>query len=155
MKRVVLFIFVLMLGGFYAEAQSAIGVRFGGLQRLGGEISYQQALGSNRLEVDLGFNFDDGYDAIGVVAIYQWVMPINAFPKGFNWYAGVGADAGIWSYEVIDETDISAGVDGQLGIEYNFDFPLQLSLDWRPRFVIAPGTDFGGGDIAFGARYRF
>lgn len=155
MKKVLVLAAFIFGLSFMAEAQSAIGVRFGGLQRLGGEISYQQAMGSNRLEVDLGFNFDDNYDAIGLVAIYQWVYPINAFPQGFNWYWGVGADAGIWTYDVVDETDITVGVDGQLGIEYNFDFPLQISLDWRPRFSVIPDTDFGGGDIALGLRYRF
>ncbi len=158
MKRILFLFSFVLIGSFAAEAQSsAIGLRFGGLRGVGAEISYQQAMGSsNRLEVDLGWNFSDGYDAIGVVAIYQWVWPINAFPQGFNWYAGVGADAGYWNYEndAID-SDFAVGIDGQIGIEYNFDFPLQISLDWRPRFLLIPDTDFGDGDLALGLRYKF
>ena len=58
------------------------------------------------------------------------------------------------------EVIASANLDG---IEYNFDFPLSLSLDWRPIF----GPRFGSGNIGFydgglyygaiawGIRYRF
>jgi hypothetical protein len=51
-------------------------------------------LGSNRLELDLGWrNRNDyknnGYDdnTIKLTALYQWVWNIDG---GFNWYAGVG-----------------------------------------------------------------
>jgi hypothetical protein len=45
---------------------------------------------------------------------------------------------------------------GNLGIEYNFDIPLMLSLDIRPELYF--GDDFGndfGPDIALGIRYQF
>ena len=35
---------------------------------------------------------------------------------------------------------MNIGVDGRIGVEYNFWFPLQLSLDWRP--VIGPEIDW-------------
>ena len=37
-------------------------------------------------------------------------------------------------------------VDGQLGIEYNFEIPIQISLDMRPEFgLINDDFDFGYG----------
>ena len=42
------------------------------------------------------------------------------------------------------------------GIEYNFDFPLQLSLDWRPGLYLVPGDLHLGWDgVALSARWRF
>ena len=70
---------------FTAEAQSisknALGLRLGGNNGFGGELSYQRGLSkSNRLELDLGWrnrnNYDNtGYDdnAIKLAALYQWV----------------------------------------------------------------------------------
>ena len=47
---------------------------------------------------------------------------------------------------------------GDIGIEYNFDIPLLISLDFRPEFGF--GNDFYnnndlGFDIGFGIRYQF
>ena len=47
---------------------------------------------------------------------------------------------------VSDGTSISAA---------NFSFPLQLTLDWRPGFMLIPKTDFVGSDVCLGIRYRF
>ena len=48
--------------------------------------------------------------------------------------------------------------EGDIGIEYNFDIPLQLSLDFRPEIYSNSGRfrdDNFGPDIALGVRYRF
>ena len=55
-----------------------------------------------------------------------------------------------------------AGVAGHIGIEYDFWFPFQLSLDWRPSLGV--GTNGGNlgfnvpglwGGIQLGVRYKF
>ena len=87
---------------------------------------------------------------------FRFVIPPSLFRAiNWNWYAGVGAGAGLY------DKYFFAGVAGRIGVEYNFDFPLNVSLDWRP--VIGPA--FGGngfhdeglfaGAIAWGIRYRF
>ena len=78
-----------------------------------------------------------------------------------NWYAGIGGGAGSWSYDDnngIDDDGAFAFLAGDLGIEYNFDFPLQVSLDIRPEFYLNGGSyydDNYGTDVALGVRYRF
>ncbi len=165
MKKVFLTAIILVGLSFSAKAQdytNAIGLRLGDNDGFGGEVSYQRYISSaNRLEFDLGWRNSDHYDALKLAALYQWVWNIDG---GFNWYAGVGGGLGTWEYNddrYKDEFDDDNGtflfVAGNIGIEYNFDIPLQLSLDMRPELYF--GDDFRddnfGPDIALGIRYRF
>lgn len=140
MKKLLLFsIFALLLGSFTASAQqNALGVRLG----YGGEISFQTKFSGNRGEADLGW-WEDGFTLTG---IYQWVKPLD---QGFSWYAGVGATLSSWN------KGTGIGAVGNLGLEYNFAIPLQLSLDWRPAFYLTPETGFYGNSVGLGIRYRF
>ena len=167
MKKLILSAIIVIGLVFTAQAQkiskNALGLRLGDSGGFGTEITYQRALGSNnRLELDLGwrnrkdFNHN-GYDddAIKLAALYQWVMNIDG---GFNWYVGVGGGLGTYGYDYNNKhyNDSFAFAAGDIGIEYNFDFPLLLSLDFRP--------EFGGGgyyknnygsDIALGLKFKF
>ncbi|NLI73129.1 MAG: hypothetical protein GX361_10465 [Bacteroidales bacterium] len=136
----------------FASAQvndKAIGIRTG----WGTEFSYQHPFSSaNRLEVDLGL-YGWKHSEFALSGIYQWLFGAQG---GFNVFAGFGPQVGSWYWGKEDKNTIGVGVAGQLGVEYNFDFPLQLSLDWRPSWVIIP-TDrgFGYEGVALGIRYRF
>ena len=160
MKKLILSAFMLLGLAFSAQAQdiskNALGLRLGDNDGFGGEISYQRGLSkNNRLELDLGWRDGKDYNAFKLTGIYQWVWNIEG---GFNWYAGVGG--GVGSYSVKGPGDNSGTyflAAGDLGIEYNFDIPLMLSLDIRPEFYF--GDDFRednfGPDIALGIRYQF
>lgn len=147
------FIAILALGiSAFATAQTndkAIGLRGG----WGTELSYQQPLsGSTRLEVDLGL---PGWKYSGIVlsGIHQWVMNIDG---GLDWYAGLGGQVGSIRWDKNESSGIGLGLAGQIGIEYNFPIPLQMSLDWRPTWYLIPsGKPFGYEGVAFGIRYRF
>ncbi len=165
MRKLFLSVFMLIGLALTAQAQdgrrNALGLRLGDNDGFGGELSYQRLLGSsNRLELDLGWRNSHDYDAFKLAALYQWVWNIEG---GFNWYAGVGGGLGSWSYDGphgapgFDDDGTFVFVAGDLGIEYNFDIPLQLSLDFRPEFYFADdyyGDDFGP-DIALGIRFKF
>ncbi|HQA74375.1 MAG TPA: hypothetical protein PLM64_06975, partial [Flavobacterium sp.] len=80
-----------------------------------------------------------------------------------NWYAGVGAGVGSWSYNKSGQSASGTFIlaAGDIGIEYNFDIPLQLSLDLRPEFYLNNNgnnqfreNNFGP-DFGLGIRYRF
>lgn len=137
-------------------ADNAIGLRLGDSDGFGTEVSYQRALGgNNRLEVDLGWRSGDGYDGFKLAGIYQWVWQLDG---SFNWYAGAGG--GLGSYSVDrgprdDYNDTFAFIAGDVGIEYNFDIPLLLSLDFRPELGFGDFRDDLGFDIALGIRYQF
>lgn len=123
-----------------------LGLRFGGLKGDNTEISYQHPLGdSNRLEADLGIS-SWGFGATG---IYQWVWDLSELADGFNWYAGFGGTLGI------SESKIGLGIAGQVGIEYTFDIPLQLSLDFRPAVYFLPGISNSVDGICLAVRYKF
>ena len=167
MKKLVLLAAFTFGAVFFSDAnaqdisENALGLRIGGGNAFGAEISYQRALGgdNNRLELDLGWRNDSYYDAIKLVGLYHWVWNIEG---GFNWYAGAGA--GLGSYDDnrrdddFDRNDgIFALLAGNIGIEYNFDFPLLLSLDFRPEIGFSDYEEHNEftPDIALGIRYQF
>ena len=150
---------LLILGIYSISAQDisdhTIGVRLGSNRGFGTEVSYQMKLNSeNRAEFNLGWRTGNNVSAIKVNGLYQWIWPLE---QGFNWYAGVGGGLGSFSN---NNTNGNSGAfvfaAGDIGIEYNFDFPLQASLDLRPEiggngyFENSFGTD-----IALGIRYKF
>ena len=128
---------------------------------LGTEISYQRALGqNNRLEIDLGYEDGENFNAYKLSGMYHWVWNIDG---GFNWYAGPGAGFAAVSvdddfrdrFDLEDDSETSIFIGGQVGIEYNFDIPLLLSLDIRPEFYFGDFRDGNDMDIALGIRYQF
>jgi hypothetical protein len=162
MKKKILFAAMLIGLTFSSQAQSisknALGLRLGDNDGFGGEVSYQRKLSSNnRLEFDLGWRNSKDVGLIKVAGLYQWIWNIEG---RFNWYAGVGGGLGSWSYDKNNSNDNGtfAFVAGDLGIEYDFDIPLQVSLDIRPELYFNSDSyrsnNFGP-DIALGVRYRF
>jgi len=157
-----LFLSAMLIFGFAISAnaqeisKNALGLRLGDNDGFGGEISYQRGLSdNNRLEFDLGWRNSQNVDAFKLVGLYHWVWNIDG---GFNWYAGAGAGIGSWNNKKADVDGSFALVAGNIGIEYNFDIPLLLSLDFRPEFYLG-GDDYRndsfGPDIALGIRYQF
>jgi hypothetical protein len=147
MKKTILsLLVVLFLSTTFASAQvdgSAIGLRF---NYSGAEISYLHKLQDNhRLEADLGLT-SWGLSATG---IYHWVWDLSQLADGFNWYAGAGATLGLSS------GSFGLGAVGQVGIEYNFAIPLQLTMDYRPAIYIIPSVGGSYDGICLSVRYKF
>ena len=120
-------------------------MRFGGIAGYGAELSYQQPFGANRVELDLGLN---GW-GLGLNGLYQWVKPLPQLAEGFDWYLGAGAGLGLAG------GSFGVGILGQIGLEYNFEFPLQLSLDYRPGIYFLPVFSGSYDGVCLSARYRF
>ena len=133
---------------------NAIGLRLGDSDGFGAEISYQRALNSeNRLEIDLGWRSGNTFDGFKLTGLYQWVWNIDG---GFNWYAGAGGGVGSFDFDSpIDDSETFFFVAGDIGIEYNFDIPLLLSLDFRPEIGFGDFNDDLDFDIALSIRYQF
>ena len=167
MKKLLITGIIVLIASVSMNAQdiskNALGLRLGDNDGFGGEISYQARLSAdNRLELDLGWRDGKNYDGFKLAGLYQWVWNIDA---GFNWYAGVGG--GVGSYSFNDNNNFNNGNDytdtfvfaaGDIGIEYNFDIPLLISLDFRPELgfgnELYDNNDLGL-DIALGLRYQF
>lgn len=148
MKKTVITLTLTLITTFTLCAQKisehAIGIRFGGVNGAAGEISYQNALGNNnRLEVGLGLaNEFTNFKATG---LYQWVWKLE---DKFNWYAGAGGG-------IVSASGTGIYAAGNIGIEYNFNAPILLSLDFKPEFGLAGGLDGLNSDLALSIRYQF
>lgn len=160
-----------------AQAQPrALGGRLGAT---GAEISYQHSFSSEQfLTLDAGL--DLGYSISGrlggrVCGAYNFIWATPKWTKKGAWkiYAGPGLTTG-W---VDDRAVIKNGEErantfakgfmiaavGQVGLEYNFPFPLQLSLEIRPSIgihLIGSSLSFyDNGFLGFvpalGIRYNF
>lgn len=127
-------------------SKNALGLRLGNNSGFGGEISYQKALSSNnRLELDLGWRNSQSIDAAKLIGVYQWVWEIQ---NNFNWYAGPGVGIGHWNYNGPGSSDPDGGTflvaTGDIGIEYKFDIPIQISFDLRPEIYLGDSRkDYG------------
>ena len=161
MKKLFLLSIAIFGFTFAASAQdiseNAIGLRLGDSDGFGAEISYQRALSdSNRLELDLGLRSGKGYDGFKLAGLYQWVMPLDG---AFNWFTGVGGGLGSYSFDNVapgfDDSETFFFVAGDIGIEYNFEIPLQLAIDARPELGFGDFRDDLDFDIALSIRYRF
>ena len=138
-------------------SENALGLRLGDSDGFGAEISYQRGIGdNNRLEFGLGWRDGKNYDAIRVIGLYQWVWTLDG---NFNWYAGVGGGFASISYDddllLEDDGETALFAAGNIGIEYDFEIPLLISLDFRPEIGFGDINDDVDFDIALGLRYQF
>lgn len=156
MKKLFLALVAVFALSMTVNAQNNLGVRVGDFETLGAELSWQHGLGSNQLELDLGWHSGENYAAFSLTGIYQWKGDIASWGFGtLGWYAGVGANLGMWFNDITDDSEFALAIAGQAGLDLRFSFPIQISLDIRPRFEILPNTDFHWSDVAFGIRYCF
>ena len=165
MKRFLLVVVSTLLLGVAAYAQpKAVGLR-GGLFGLSynAEISYEHwfTMFDNDydfLEAELGVFGGNGFKG---TVMYNFTFAQPEFSDSGEWafYAGPGLVAGYGTGVNKNDEKVSApfvGVAAQLGLEYTFWFPLQLSLDFRPTFMIPTlmnRTNWYG--VALSARYAF
>lgn len=149
MKKILIAIVAVFAMSTVANAQiSTIGVRGAFGSGAGAELSAQWGMGGNRLETDLGWCGGADWGYINLSGIWQWT---GEFGSGFGWFAGVGANVGLYNgaYD-----GLGLGLAAQAGLEYNFSIPLQLTLDVRPSWSFIGYSGFGWG-AALGIRYRF
>ena len=165
MKKTLLIVIALLGLSLAAVAQpKAIGVR-GGLfgPHFNGEISYEHwaTLFDNDydfVEVDLGVFGGNGFKA---TALYNFTFAPPEFTDRGEWafYTGPGLAVGYGTGENKEGEKKAApfvGLAYQLGLEYTFWFPLQLSVDFRPSFMIPAFMNRGNWyGFAISARYAF
>lgn len=141
-------------------SEHTLGLRLGDSDGFGAEISYQKSIGRyNRAEFNLGWRDSREYDAFKLAGVYQWVHNLDG---NFNWYYGVGGGLGNSDFERVPDRDRDDGLfvfaAGNLGVEYDFDIPLLISLDIRPEIGLVGFNEFDNDflfDIALGLRYQF
>lgn len=140
MKKIIILAAAILGFAVAASAQpKALGLRIG----YGADLSYQHTLGgANFIEADLGL---ESFKSLNIAATYNFM--IAQFGDGFGFYAGPGIGVGF-------AEKLRVGIAGQVGLEYNFNAPVQLSLDVRPYFDFV-GAGLVGWYPHLGIRYRF
>jgi hypothetical protein len=147
-------IFIFIARGFGQDYKNGIGVRGG----LGSGITFKHFFQAERaMEALVSLQ----YKGIYVTGLYEYQKRAFDTP-GLNWYYGYGghlAFGGFYEGHPFYEKDVSytiIGVDGIVGIEYNFnEIPINIGLDWKPAFHIIGYTGFRGDIAAFSIRYIF
>ena len=150
MKKIILVAAMVLGFAVAASAQPrALGLRGG----WGAELSYQHGFGSDFLQADLGLNT---FNSVHGSVIYNFMIAQPAWTSRGEWgfYAGPGAGVGL---ALGDVNYFALSAAGMVGLEYTFDFPLQISLDFRQHI----GLGFGGhgvwypSSVGLSFRYRF
>ncbi len=161
MNKHILIFTVVIISSFSALGQriadNAIGLRIGDNDGFGTEVNYQRGLGdNNRLELGLGWNSNNDVSAYKLTGLYQWIWKLDG---NINWYAGAGGGLGQIvfkdNFPGNPDNETFAFLAGDIGVEYNFDIPLLVSLDFRPEIGFGNYRDDVGFDIALGIRYQF
>ena len=156
MKRGIFTLILTFLGlALYAQPR-ALGVRAG----LEYQASYQHTMcgRGDFLEIDCGFQLVSNTANLAVAYDFMVAQPDWTNKGKWGFYVGPAVKAGVTGVGYC----VSAGF--QIGLEYTFEFPLQISLDTRPALGVAVinihpslygGESSLGGFPCISIRYRF
>lgn len=179
MKKLFTTMLVMLAVASVAFAQPrAIGGRFASTTD---EFSYQHSI-TDGMYVDLtagyGYAFFSGWGHYDVNASFDWTFNIKGI---WNWFVGPSVGVGFGSgynyryysrqggYDIWGDyhsTDapympFRLNVGGQIGFEWQFGIPLNLTVDWRPTLnvlgLVNPYYEKWSGlyNFGVGVRYRF
>ncbi len=141
------------------DYKSAIGVRLG----VPLSLSYKHFINEKgAIELTAGYRLVvTGFSYTSIGASYQHHTSINSI-AGLAWYFGGGANVNVWSYPDyyktagVNASTTSIGIFGIVGLDYKFaDYPVNLSLDWAPTYLLGSGysSGLGYGYYSLSARY--
>ena len=152
LKKIFLVTALLLLIGsgkvFSQYYNSAIGVRLGNASGITGKVLF-----GNKFYLE-GI-FTARWDGFNITGLAEIVQPFPDTP-GLSWYYGFGANLGFWDDpgDSSSDTDLNLGADFVLGMEYTFeDVPINLSIDWKPYFIIITNPRFEFDEFALSVRY--
>lgn len=134
----------LMVATLSVSAQDynwAVGVRGG----LFNGLTAKKNMGSNAIEAGVALYSS----SISIDATYQWQEPVIG--EGFHLYYGAGA------YTNLGNSYFGLGAEGVVGLEYRLpiNFPLAVSLDYRPAINLIGGVHPVLVNFGFGVKYCF
>lgn len=160
MKKIFTTMVIMLAVASVAFAQPrAIGGRVG----YNTEFSYQHSLNEG-LYVDMtagGYLFNTYWGHADLTATFDWIWNIKGI---WNWFVGPGAGVGFGFgsyYKQYDIMPFQVNVGGQIGFEWAFGIPLNLTVDWRPMInVLGFNNTYytpwnGLFNFGVGVRYRF
>ena len=172
MKKILLTVIMTVTAiGAFAQPRS-MGLRIG---VSGFEADYQHTFINKNQFLEGNFGIDFGYNANGATgikaaAIYNFIWARPAWTNKGSWalYAGPGVaigyvnDMAVWKasngVDILHATPRNGfmlGIAAQVGLEYTFWFPLQLSVDLRPVIGMHINESAYANDIKYSPRAGF
>ncbi|MEX2370959.1 MAG: hypothetical protein WD578_08135 [Bacteroidales bacterium] len=157
MKKYLLAFIVMVTMTAFSNAQdysTGIGLRGG----LANGITIKHFIGGNSALEGIVTTRWQGFNITGLYELHSMqVFDVNRL----NFYYGLGGHIGFYngtytSWGTVGTSYTVIGVDGILGLEYNFvEVPINLSVDWKPALNLIGNTEFWPDDGAFSVRYIF
>lgn len=158
MKRTILslaFAFILVIAINAQDYRTGIGFR-GGLTN---GLTVKHFLNEKNALEGLFATRWRGFEITGLFEIHNQAFKVERL----NWYYGFGGHIGFWNgnythkYWGVEGTSYTViGIDGILGIEYNFKaVPINIGLDWKPALNLSGYTGFWGDNGALSIRFIF
>jgi len=157
MKKIVLALTLALFCVAFANAQdynTGIGLR-GGLYN---GLTIKHFIGSNSAVEGLLSTRWSGFEVTVLYELHKY----RAFDVDrLNWYYGLGGHIGFYNgdhttWGTLGTTYTVIGVDGILGLEYNFtELPINISVDWKPAFNFIGYSRFWPDGGALSIRYIF
>ncbi len=135
---------------FTSQAQSnwEAGIRFGEGFNNGFSLDVTVPFKAPRIHGAAYFSGGPQGTDFGVGGYFDWLFALDGGPTGLKFYPGVGP-------EIYFGDNFDFAIAGDFGVEYSFDFPLTIGLDWRPRIVVTHSHGYQGGNWGLLARFRF
>jgi hypothetical protein len=156
MKKIILTLTLVIFISVYVSAQdynTGVGLRLG----FSNGLTVKHFLSQRSAVEGLLATRWRGFDITGLYEVHNQAFDVERL----NWYFGGGGHVGFWNGDNTNWGDRGTnytivGIDGILGIEYNFrEVPINLSLDWKPAFNLTGYTGFWGDGGALSIRYIF
>jgi hypothetical protein len=158
MRKIILTLTLALLISSFANAQdynNGVGLRLGFSNGLSVKHFISQR---SALEGLLSTRWR-GFDITGLYEMHNQAFDVERL----NWYYGGGGHIGFWNgdntsgrWGVAGVNYTVIGIDGIIGIEYNFaEVPINISLDWKPAFNLTGYSGFWGDGGALSIRYVF
>jgi len=139
MKKITITLTFVLITFVAVTAQPrAIGARL----TYGLSVSYQHYLNDRGfIQADLDIPWFYG---VGVAGTYNWIIAQPQWGNSGSWdfYAGVGLAGGGYLFRGWNMG--YAGVAGNIGLSYTFDFPLQIAIEERPILGARFGNSYFG-----------
>lgn len=134
------------------DYENAVGVRLGDENGL----TFKKFISNNEaLDFILSFVSNNREKSSKLTGLYEIHQQLPDTTPGLGWYYGFGGGLGSVKRKDLDREFLLA-IDGVIGLDYKFaNDPINISLDYKPTFEIAPNSDLDPLHIGLSVRFTF
>lgn len=134
------FIFIAFISKSHAQSAFEAGIRYGDEFAIDATFPLSKA---PRLHTTFYLEGDFSFGTY-----LDWLFSLENGLQGLKFFPGVGP-------EFYFGDDFNLGIAGNFGVEYSFNIPLTIGIDYRPGFMITDKFKGYSSNWGFVARFRF